>query len=174
MFWIALVIVLILALLAYAASRPDQFRIERRTRINATADRIYPLLIDFHEWRKWSPWERLDPNLVRRHSGAAVGQGAIYEWEGNKKVGQGRMEIRKVVPPSNVVITIDFIEPWSAHNTAEFTLTPASHATDVAWAMYGPNLFMTKLMGIFVSMDKLIGKDFEQGLANLKAAAEEG
>ena len=172
MFWIALVAILILAFLAYAASRPDQFRVERRTRINATPDRIFPLLNDFKRWSVWSPWEKLDPNLTRRHSGAESGPGAVYEWEGNKKVGKGRMEIRKAVPPSNVVITLDFIEPWAAHNTAEFTLTPSASATDVIWAMYGPNLFMTKLTSVFMSMDKMVGKDFERGLANLKQAAE--
>ena len=114
----------------------------------------------------------MDPNLTRRYSGAESGQGAVYDWEGNKKVGKGRMEIRKVVPPSSVVITLDFMEPWAAHNTAEFTLTPAAGATDVVWAMHGPNLFMTKLMGVFMSMDKMVGKDFERGLANLKQAAE--
>ena len=172
MFWIAMVVILVLAVLAYAASRPDEFRIERRARINATPDKIFPLLNDFKRWSVWSPWEKLDPNLTRRYSGAENGQGAIYEWEGNKKVGKGRMEIRKVVPASSVVITLDFMEPWAAHNTAEFTLAPASSATDVTWTMHGPNLFMTKLMGVFMSMDKMIGKDFERGLANLKQAAE--
>lgn len=172
MFWIAIIVLLVLAFLAYAASRPDQFRIERRARINATPDKVFPLLNDFRRWAAWSPWEKLDPNLTRRHSGPERGQGAVYEWEGNKKVGKGRMEIRKSVPPSNLVITLDFIEPWSAHNTSEFTLTPAANATDVTWAMYGPNLFMTKLMSIFMSMEKMIGKDFERGLENLKQAAE--
>jgi uncharacterized protein YndB with AHSA1/START domain len=172
MFWIAMVVLLAAALLAYAASRPDQFRVERRARINATPDKVFSFLNDFKRWSIWSPWEKLDPNLTRRHSGADSGQGAIYEWEGNKKVGKGRMEIRKSVPASNLVITLDFIEPWSAHNTAEFTLAPAAGATDVTWAMYGPNLFMTKVMTIFMSMDKMVGKDFERGLENLKRAAE--
>ena len=172
MFWIAIVVLLVLALLAYAASRPDQSRIERRPRINAPPDKVFPLLNDFRRWSVWSPWEKLDANLTRRHSGPDSGQGAVYEWEGNKKVGKGRMEIRKSVPTSNLVITLDFIEPWSAHNTAEFTLAPAAGATDITWAMYGPNLFTAKLMGIFMSFDKMIGKDFERGLANLKQAAE--
>jgi hypothetical protein len=172
MIWIAIVVLLVLAVLAFAASRPDHFRVERRARINAAPDKILPLLTDFRRWTAWSPWEKLDPNLTRRYSGAAEGEGAVYEWEGNKKVGKGRMEIRKVVAPSTVVIMLDFIEPWAAHNTAEFTLAPTGGATDVVWAMHGPNLFMTKLMGLFMSMDKLIGKDFERGLSNLKHAAE--
>jgi uncharacterized protein YndB with AHSA1/START domain len=172
MFWIAMVVILVLAVLAYAASRPDEFRVERRARINATPDKIFPLLNDFRRWSAWSPWEKLDPDLTRRYSGAESGQGAIYEWQGNKKVGKGRMEIRRAAPPSSLVITLDFIEPWAAHNTAEFTLAPASNATDVTWAMHGPSLYMTKLMGVFMSMDKMIGRDFEKGLANLKQAAE--
>jgi uncharacterized protein YndB with AHSA1/START domain len=174
MFWIAIVVLLVLALLAYAASRPDQFRIERRTRINATPDRIFPFLTDFKRWAAWSPWEAIDPNLTRRYSGAATGKGSVYEWEGNKKAGKGRMEIRETTSPSNVVITLDFIEPWAAHNTTEFTLAPSAGGTDVIWAMYGPSLFANKLMGLFMSMDKLVGKDFERGLANLKQAAESG
>ena len=173
LWWIVFAIALIVvAVLAYAATRPDEFRLERRTRIDAPAEKVFSLLSDFHQWSLWSPWEKLDPNLNRRHSGAQSGVGAIYEWEGNKKVGKGRMEIRKAVPPSLVVIMLDFIEPWTAHNTTEFTLTSASNATDVVWSMHGPHLFSAKLMSVFVSMDKLIGKDFEKGLANLKAAAE--
>ena len=174
MFWMVMLVLLalVLAVLAYAATRPDEFRVTRRVHINAPPDRVFPLLVDFHKWPSWSPWERLDPNLTRRFSGAQNGAGAIYEWEGNKKVGKGRMKIRKAVAPSLLVIMLDFIEPWAAHNTAEFTLTSASNATDVTWTMHGPNLFMAKLMSVFVSMDKLVGKDFERGLTNLKTAAE--
>jgi uncharacterized protein YndB with AHSA1/START domain len=135
-------------------------------------DDVFPLLNDFRRWSIWSPWEKLDPNLTRRFSGAESGQGAVYDGEGNKKAGKGRMEIRKSIPPSRLVITLDFMEPWAAHNTAEFILTPDAGATDVVWTMYGPNLFITKLTGVFISMDKMVGTDFERGLANLKQAAE--
>ena len=170
---IALVVVVLLALLlGFAATRPATFRVERTASIKAPPERIFPFISDFHMWNAWSPYEQLDPAMKRTYSGPPSGPGAVYEWEGNKKVGKGRMEIRKSVPVSNLVITLDFIEPWSAHNTAEFTLAPAAGATDITWAMYGPNLFMTKLMGIFMSFDKMIGKDFERGLENLKQAAE--
>ena len=174
MFWMVILVIagLVLAFLAYASSRPDEFRVERQIRINAPADKVYSLLVDFHQWTIWSPWEKLDPNLTRRHSGAPTGVGAIYEWEGNKKVGKGRMEIRQAAAPSLVVIMLDFIEPWTSHNTTEFRLMSGSNATDVTWTMHGPNLFMAKVMSVFTSMDKLVGKDFERGLQNLKAAAE--
>jgi uncharacterized protein YndB with AHSA1/START domain len=174
MFWMVVlgIVVVVLLVLVYASTRPDEFRVERRARISAPPEKVYPLLVDFHQWPSWSPWEKLDPNLTRRHSGAPSGVGAIYEWEGNKKVGKGRMEIRKAVPPSLIVIMLDFIEPWASHNTSEFTLASSSNATDVTWTMHGPSLFTAKLMSLFVSMDKLVGKDFERGLANLKEAAE--
>ena len=174
MFWMVILVIgaALVAVLAYAASRPDEIRVERTARINAPPERVYPFLVDFRQWSAWSPWERLDPNLTRRHSGAASGVGAVYEWEGNKKVGKGRMEIRKAVAPSHIEIMLDFIEPWASHNTSAFILVRAPNATDVTWTMHGPNLFMAKVMSLFMSMDKLVGKDFERGLANLKAAAE--
>ncbi len=174
MFWMVILVLLavVLALLAYAATRPDEFRVTRSIQIDAPPEKVFPLLVDFHKWSSWSPWERLDPTLTRRFSGAPSGTGAVYEWEGNKKVGKGRMEIRNAIPPSLIVIMLDFIEPWASHNTAEFKLAPASTTTDVTWTMHGPNLFMSKLMSVFVSMDRLVGKDFERGLVNLKAAAE--
>ena len=172
MFWIAMVILLVAALLAYAASRPDQFRVERRARINATPDKVFPLLNDFRRWSIWSPWERLDPNLTRRHSGPDSGQGAVYEWEGNSNVGTGRMEITSASAPSQVTIKLDFIQPFQAHNVAEFALQRSGDATHVTWAMHGPNPFMARLMSAFLDMDQMVGKDFETGLANLKTITE--
>jgi hypothetical protein len=114
----------------------------------------------------------MDPAMKRAHSGAASGKGAVYEWEGNDKVGKGRMEIVDAAPPSKVVIKLDFLKPFEAHNTAEFTLEPQGDSTHLTWTMYGPAPFVSKLMQVFVSMDSMIGKDFEAGLANMKAAAE--
>lgn len=162
----------IVVVLLIAATRPNTFRVERRAHINAPPSAVFPLLDDFHRWVVWSPWERLDPALTRRHSGAASGVGAKYEWSGNKKVGHGRMEIIEAVPPSKVVVRLEFLQPWQATNTAEFTLVPAGGGTDITWAMTGASPFMFKVMGVFTSMDKLVGKDFEAGLANMKAAAE--
>ncbi len=164
--------VLIAAVLAYAATRPDVFHLERSARIEAPPDRIYPLIEDFRRWQAWSPWEKLDPDLKRTYAGATHGKGAIYEWAGNADVGRGRMEIVEAVPASKVALQLDFYEPFEAHNVAEFRLVPAGGATEVVWSMDGPNPFMSKLIGVFVDVDALVGKDFETGLANLKAQAE--
>lgn len=166
------VVVLIGALLAYAATRPDSFRVERAALIEAPPAKVFALIDDFHQWAGWSPWEKLDPSMKRSHSGAASGKGAVYAWEGNGDVGAGRMEILETTAPSRVLIRLDFIKPFEARNTAEYTLRPEGEATRVTWAMYGPAPFVSKLMQVFVSMDAMIGKDFEQGLANLKALAE--
>ena len=166
------VVVLIGALLAYAATRPDSFRVERAAVIKAPPAKVFALIDDFHQWAGWSPWEKLDPSMKRSHSGAASGKGAVYAWEGNGDVGAGRMEILETTAPSRVLIRLDFMKPFEATNTAEYTIQPEGEATRVTWAMYGPAPFLSKLMQVFVSMDKMIGKDFEQGLANLKALAE--
>jgi uncharacterized protein YndB with AHSA1/START domain len=165
--------VAVAAVLGYASTRPDTFRIERAATIQAPPDRIFPLINDFRNWTRWSPWEKMDPALKRTYSGAPSGPGAVYEWEGNKKVGKGRMEIVDAPPPSRVTIKLDFLKPFEAHNTADFTLTSQGGSTLVTWAMHGPNIFLSKVMGMFVNMDRMIGKDFETGLANLKTAAEQ-
>ena len=165
-------IVLIAVLLGYAATRPDSFRVERATVIKAPPAKVFALIDDFHQWAGWSPWEKLDPAMKRTHSGAASGKGAVYAWEGNSDVGAGRMEILETTAPSRVLIRLDFMKPFEATNTAEYTIQPEGDATRVTWAMYGPAPFLSKLMQVFVSMDKMIGKDFEQGLANLKSLAE--
>jgi uncharacterized protein YndB with AHSA1/START domain len=170
---IAIIIaVAVIAVLILAAMKPDTFRVVRSTNIKAPPERIFPLIADFRNWSVWSPWEKMDPALKRTYSGAAEGKGAVYEWEGNKKVGKGRMEIIDAPPPEKVAIKLDFLKPFEAHNTAEFTLQPRGETTDVTWVMHGPNLFIGKVMSVFISMDRMVGKDFEAGLANLKAAAE--
>jgi len=166
------IVVLIAALLAYAATRPNQFRVQRATSIQASPEKIFPLIADFHNWTSWSPWEKRDPALKRTYSGAASGKGARYAWEGNREVGSGRMEITEASSPSAIRIQLDFIKPFEGHNITDFTLQPAGDATTVTWDMHGPMAFIPKIFGIFVSMDKMIGKDFEAGLANLKATAE--
>jgi len=170
---IAIVIaVLIAAVLLYATTRPESFSVQRTAIIKAPPDKIFPLINDFHSWPAWSPWEKLDPAMQRTHGGAPQGKGATYAWLGNSKVGEGRMEILESTQPSKVSIKLDFIKPFEGHNTADFTLQPQGDSTQVTWVMYGPAPYITKLMGIFVSMDKMIGKDFEEGLSNMKANAE--
>ncbi len=166
------VVVLVVAIVVYAATRPDEFRIERTARIKAAPDKIQAHLTDFQAWRAWSPWEALDPALNRTYSGAASGKGAVYAWEGNSKVGSGRMEILETTP-TKTVIKLDFIKPFEGHNTAEFSMLPQSdNTTTVTWAMYGPSPYMMKVMGTFMNMDKMIGTDFEVGLQSLKKMAE--
>jgi uncharacterized protein YndB with AHSA1/START domain len=164
--------VIIAAILILAATKPDTFRIERTAVMNAPAEKIFPLIADFHQWLNWSPWEGRDPALKRTYSGAERGNGAVYAWEGNKNVGSGRMEILEATTPSKVEIKLDFLKPFEAHNTAEFTMLPQGRATKVVWVMQGPAPFMSKLMQVFMSFDNMIGKDFEAGLAKLKTISE--
>lgn len=177
MLTVLLVIVLaIAALLAYAGTRPDTFRIERSIRIAAPIVQVAELIDDFHEWSKWSPWEHIDPTMQRTYSGAEAGVGAIYAWEGTGKVGAGRMEITEMRSGSErsvISIKLDFFKPFKASNTAEFLLKPTDSGTDLNWAMFGPSPFMSKVMGVFMDMDKMVGKDFEAGLESLKKHAEQ-
>lgn len=168
------IIVVIGALLIYAATRPDSFHVERSVAIKAPPSTIFPLLADFHKWPSWSPFEKLDPAMSRQLSGADSGKGAIYEWSGNSQAGAGRMEITDATPPTGETIKLDFTKPFATSNTVTFTLTPDGDSTNVTWAMDGPSPYVAKIMGIFVSMDAMIGKDFESGLAKLKAQAEGG
>lgn len=167
------IVLLIVALLVYAMTKPDSFRIERSANINAPPEKIFSFINDFHNWVAWSPWEKIDPALKRAYSGTTSGKGAVHEWEGNNQVGQGRMEISDTSPPSHLLIKLDFLKPFEAHNTAEFTLNGAGQSTNVTWAMYGPQPFLAKVMSLFLSMDTMVGGQFETGLANLKTVAEQ-
>jgi len=164
-------VALLAALLLFALTRPDSFSVERRIVIQAPPDKIQPLIADFHRWADWSPWEKLDPAMKRSFGGPPAGVGATYAWQGNADVGSGRMEVKSAVP-DKVSIQLDFIEPFEGHNTTDFVLAPKDGGTEVRWVMSGPATFVTKLMGVFVSMDSMVGKDFEKGLAQLKVAAE--
>jgi len=170
---IALVaLVLVVAVLAYAATRPDTLHVQRSASVKAPPEAIFPLISDFHRWSSWSPYEKRDPAMKRTYGGAAQGKGAVYEWQGNSEVGQGRMEITETSDPSRITIKLDFIKPFEGHNVAEFALVPQGGATDVTWSMDGPSPYIGKLIGVFVNMDRMIGTDFEAGLANLKAISE--
>jgi uncharacterized protein YndB with AHSA1/START domain len=177
MFEIIAIIVIVLAIaiaiiLIVAAAKPNTFSIQRATIVKAPPERIFPLINDFHQWGTWSPYENKDPAMKRSYSGAASGQGAVYAWEGNKNVGSGRMEILQATAPSKIVIKLDFFAPFEGHNTAEFTMLPQGDATNVTWLMHGPLPFMGKIMHVFINMDRMVGKDFEAGLINLKRLAE--
>ena len=164
---VAIVVILILA-----ATKPDRFSVQRAATVKAPPETIFAVISDFHRWGLWSPWEDKDPAMQRTFSGAASGRGAVYAWDGNKNVGSGRMEILEASQPSKIVIRLDFLKPFEAHNTAEFTMLPQGDVTNVNWVMHGPAVFMSKLMQVFINMDNMIGKDFEIGLANLKRLTE--
>ena len=165
------VAVVIVIILGFAAAKPNMFQISRATSIKAPADKVYPLINDLHNFNTWNPFAKKDPDMKLSYSGAQSGRGAAYAWEG-PKVGAGRMEIVDAAAPSKVVLKLDFSKPFEAHNMVEFTLEPKGDTTNVQWAMRGPMPFMHKVMTLFFSMDRMVGKDFEAGLADMKAAAE--
>src|SRR5713226_6113468 len=165
------VLVVVGAVLVLAAFRPDSFRIQRAATIKAPPEKIAAVLSDIHRWGAWSPWEKMDPALKRSYSGAAKGKGAVYAWQGNREVGEGRMEITEAAP-SRVAIDLDFVKPFEAHNKVVFTLVPKGDSTEVTWAMQGPLPYVAKVVHVVFDMDGMVGKQFETGLANLKAVAE--
>ena len=169
---VVVLIVAAAAVVAYASTRPDSFRVQRSASIKAPPEKIFSLITDYRNWPQWSPYETRDPAMKRTYSGAASGKGAKYAWEGDKNVGSGEMEIIDTAPPRKVLIKLDFISPFEAHNIAEFTLEPQGDTTNVTWAMHGPVPLIGKVMHMVMDMDKMIGTDFAAGLANMKAAAE--
>lgn len=164
-------VVLLAAVLIYAATKPDAFRVQRSIDIKAPPETVFPLINDLRIMQTWSAWEKVDPGMKRVHSGEASGPGAVYEWEGNKEIGWGRMEIIESAP-SRITIQMDFIKPFAAQNTLEFILQADSGSTRVTQAIFGPSPYISKLMGLVCSMDKMIGGKFEESLAGLKAVAE--
>lgn len=150
----------------------DTYTVERSASIDAPPERIYDQVADFHNWTSWSPWEDLDPELKRTYSGAQSGTGAVYSWSGNRKAGRGRMEMTDVAPPSTVQIVVFFEKPFKARNETTISIAPEGSGSRVTWMMTGKKTLLTKAMGIFTSMDKMIGPDFEKGLKRLKATTE--
>ena len=165
------VVVAIAGILLYAATKPDSFRVQRVVLINASSDKVFPLINDMKAWTAWSPYEKKDPAMKRTYGAVTAGKGATYAWEGDKNVGQGSMEILES-GPRKLLIKLDFLKPFEAHNMAEFSLEPKGDSTSVTWAIYGPSPYMSKVIGTFMNIDDMIGRDFEKGLADLKAAAE--
>lgn len=169
---LAVIALVVVAVLVYAATRPDSFRVQRSITVKAPAEKIFPQVNDLRAQQAWSPWEAKDPAMKRTYSGEASGKGAKYEWQGNKQVGHGRMEIVESTPPTKVLMKLDFIAPFAANNMAEFVLEPRGDSTVVTWAIFGPSPFMSKVMGVFMNMDTMIGKEFDTGLASLKVQME--
>ena len=169
---VVLLIVAAAAVVAYASTRPDSFRVQRSAGIKAPPEKIFPLIDDYRNWPQWSPYENRDPGMKRTYSGAPSGKGAKYAWEGDRQVGAGKMEIIDTAPPNKILIKLDFIKPFEGHNVAEFTLEPRGDTTNVTWAMHGPVPLIGKLIHLVMDMDKMIGNDFAAGLEKMKAAAE--
>ncbi|CAN5788536.1 SRPBCC family protein [soil metagenome] len=151
----------------------DTFTVERSTHVDAPPQRVYDQIVDFHNWTRWSPWEEMDPDMQRTYDGADSGAGAVYRWSGNRKVGRGAMEITRVVEPSTVEIDLHFERPFKARNDTVFSVGPDGSGARVTWSMTGEKTLMTRVMGVFKSMDQMIGPDFEKGLARLKVVSEE-
>ncbi len=166
------IIIIVIAFIIYVSMRPGTFPIARSISIKAPQEKVFALINDLHQWEGWSPWEKVDPNVKRTYNNVANGKGAVYEWEGDRNVGQGRMEITDSSPYSKIVIKLDFIKPFEGHNTVEFLLASQGESTVVTQTMYGENNFMSKLMGVVFNPEKMIGDKYQEGLDNLKAIAE--
>ena len=160
------------AIVLYASTRPDIFHVERSISIDASPDKIFPLINDLRQWDAWTPYDK-DPAMKKTYSGSQSGKGAHFAWEGNKTVGAGEMTIAEVVAPSRLVFDLHMIKPFEGRNVASICLEPAGDATTVTWALDDKHNLMLKTMSLFMNLDKMIGKDFSLGLSRLKAVAEQ-
>jgi uncharacterized protein YndB with AHSA1/START domain len=161
------------ALIAYVSLQPNTFRIARSAVIDAPPERIYPLINDLHHWERWSPWSKLDPAQVVAYDGSPLGAGAVMSWSGNSKVGAGKMKIAESSQNERIRIKIQFLKPMKAIHDIQFDLKPIDETrTEVVWTMSGKNEFMAKAVHAFMNMDRAVGGQFEQGLANLKTLVE--
>ncbi|MFA6239945.1 MAG: SRPBCC family protein [Candidatus Hydrogenedentales bacterium] len=166
------VVVLVVGVVVLVASRPAEFRVTRSATIAAPPSVVFAQVNDFRNWKGWSPWEKRDPAMKSTHEGASTGAGAAYSWVGNKDVGEGRMTIVESKPDEFIRIKLEFFKPMAATHTAEFTFKPEGSGTSVTWNMYGKNNFMSKAFQLVMSMDKMVGGDFESGLSQMKTVAE--
>ena len=164
--------VLAIVFVIVVAVQPAQYRVVRTAKVAALQPAVFDQINDFHKWEAWSPWAKLDPGMKQIYEGPPVGTGAIHYWSGNKKVGEGRMTITESRPNDLVRIKLEFIKPFASTADTEFLFKPEANQTTVVWSMSGTKNFMSKAFGLFVNMDKMIGSDFEKGLAQLKSAVE--
>jgi hypothetical protein len=166
-------VIVVVVLAIVVATRPSTFHVERSILITASPESVFAQVNDFHFWAAWSPWEKLDPKMEKTFSGPSAGAGATYAWNSeNSKVGQGRMTIERSDLPSSVSVKLEFLKPFTATNTVTFTMMPVAAQTRTTWAMDGHNGFLGKLFHLVMNMDKMVGGDFERGLAALKSVAE--
>jgi hypothetical protein len=166
--------ILVVLFIIVVTMQPSTFRVERSITVATPPAAPFAQVNDFQKWSNWSPWEKLDPNMTRTYGETTVGKGATYAWEGNKQVGSGNMTITESRTDEYVAIQLAFLKPFKATNTTEFSFTPAGEGTTVTWVMTGKNNFISKAICLFMDMDKMVGGDFEKGLAGIKAASESG
>jgi len=165
-------VVVVVAFAAFVATRPGSFRVERSIAVAAPAEKVFPLVADLRKMDEWSPWEKRDPNSKKVYSGEGGQVGSSYRWAGNKEVGEGQMTVTEAVPPTRVTFRLEFFEPYQSVATAAFALVPDGARTKVSWSMEGKLGFMEKAVGLFMDMEGMIAKDFDEGLASLKVLAE--
>jgi hypothetical protein len=168
------VVAIVVVFLVVAIMQPDEFRVTRSTTIAAPAPTVFALVNELHNWEKWNPWQKVDPAMKVTFTGPPAGVGAGYDWVGNKDVGEGRLGIIESRPSDLVRLKLEFLKPFAATNTAEFTFKPEGNGTVVTWSMFGNKNFISKVMGLVMNMDKMVGGQFEKGLADMKATAEGG
>jgi hypothetical protein len=170
---LGLLVIAVAGVVLYAlTTQPDTFRISRTATINAPADKIFGIVTDLRRGVEWSPYEKKDPNMKKSFNGPATGPGSQMAWDGNKDIGAGTLTIANTTAPSKVVLNLDMTRPMEGHNIIEYDLAPESGGTRMTWSMHGPMNPIGKVMCLFLNMDKMVGKDFEDGLRNLKALAE--
>jgi hypothetical protein len=169
---LAAIAAIVVVFLIIVAMQPSDFKIERSASMRAPAPAAYAQVNDFQNWRAWSPWEKVDPALKRQYEGPKAGTGAVYAWQGNRDVGEGRMTITDSRPGALVRIKLEFIKPFAATNQTDFTFKPAADGTTVTWTMTGQNNFLSKAICMFMDMDKMVGGMFEQGLTQMKTVVE--
>jgi hypothetical protein len=165
-------VVIVVVFLVVVAMQPAEFQVTRSATIAAPAPVVYAQVNDFHNWAAWSPWEKLAPAMKKTYDGPAAGTGSVYSWNGNKEVGEGRMTILESHPGELVRIKLEFMRPFAATNTTDFTFKPNGDQTIVTWSMTGNKNFMAKAFHMFINMDKMIGGDFDKGLAQMKTVSE--
>lgn len=164
--------VVVVAFVVIVALQPSEFRVVRKATIVAPAPAVFAQVNDFHKWEAWSPWAQLDPAMRRTYEGAPAGTGAVYAWAGNKNVGEGRTTITESHPSDLIRIKLEFVRPFTCTNDVEFTFDSEGRQTAVTWSMVGRNNFIAKAVGLFMNMDKMVGGQFEQGLAQMKSLVE--
>ena len=172
---LAIFVVLVLVVVIFCvvvAIQPEDFKITRTATMNATPDKVFEQVNDFHKWEAWSPWAKLGPAMQKSYSGAAAGVGSSYAWSGDHLVGEGKMTLTESNPTEHIRIDLDFVKPFAAHNVTEFMLKPDGDKTNVTWTLVGKNNFGAKAFNLVMNMDKLVGGDFEKGLAQMKTVVE--